>query len=170
MTAIAYFTAGTSTFALVALLFFNAYVSLSRKREDVRNAEDQVKLLRDCFNKMKNTSEEASAERMLETSIQIYIQIEKRYNKTLQKPFYRIPGFLMGFHRAESNWEKKEEKPMTYICEDCRIVFYGAGEIRECPYCGRQRIHAAAEAENEQLRHLLDRTNADVDIRQERIS
>ena len=168
--AIAYFIAGISTFALMALLFFNAYVSLSRKREDVRNAEDQVKLLRDCFYKMRNTPEEASAARMLETSIQIYTQIEKRYNETLQRQFYRVPAFMMGFHRAESNWDKKEEKQMTYICEDCGFVFYGAGEIRECPYCGRQRIHSAAETEDEQLRYLLERSNSDYGVREEGIS
>jgi DNA-directed RNA polymerase subunit RPC12/RpoP len=168
--AIAYFIAGISTFALVALLFFNAYVSLSRKREDVRNAEDQVKLLQDCFNKTQNTPEEASAERMLETSIQIYTQIEKRYNETLQKPFYRVPAFMMGFHRAESNWEKKEEKQMTYICEDCGFEFYGAGEICECPYCGKQRIHTATGEEKERLRHLLERTDPGFSGGEERIS
>lgn len=115
--AIAYFIAGTSTFALLTLLLFNAYVALSRKREDVRNAEDQVRLFLDCFKKIKNTPNEASAEKMLETSIQIYTQIEKRYNETLRKPIYRFPGLLMGFRKAEGDWEIKEEDQLWFITE-----------------------------------------------------
>lgn len=98
---IGYFIAGISTIALLILLFFNAYTSLSRKREDVSNAEDNVRLLQDCFKEMRNTPDEESAGRMLKTSIQIYAQIEKRYNETLQRPLYRLPGFLMGFRKAE---------------------------------------------------------------------
>lgn len=101
MVDIAYFIAGFSTAALLTLLFFNAYAVLSRKREDVRNAEDNVRLLQNCFNGMRNTPDEVTARRMLKTSIQIYTQIEKCYNETLRKPVYRIPGFLMGFRRAE---------------------------------------------------------------------
>lgn len=38
---------------------------------------------------------------------------------------------------------------MTYYCEDCGFVFYGAGNIRECPYCGMQRIHVSSLEEAE---------------------
>lgn len=99
--AIAYFIAAISIAALLALLFFNAYAVLSQKREAVRNAEDNVRLLQDCFNGMRNTPDEISARRMLKTSTQIYTQIEERYNETLRKPIYRVPGFLMGFRKAE---------------------------------------------------------------------
>lgn len=101
MVSIAYFIAGFSTAALLTVLFFNAYAVLSRKREDVRNAEDNVRLLQECFNGMRNTPDEVPARRMLKTSMQIYTRIETCYNQTLQKPVYRIPGFLMGFRRAE---------------------------------------------------------------------
>lgn len=98
---IAYFIAGFSTAALLTVLFFNAYAVLSRKREDVRNAEDNVRLLEECFDGMRNTPDEVSARRMLKTSVQIYTRIENSYNQTLRKPVYRIPGLLMGFRRAE---------------------------------------------------------------------
>ncbi len=98
---IAYFIAGFSTAALLTVLFFNAYAVLSQKREDVRNAEDNVRLLQECFNGMRNTPDEMSARRMLKTSMQIYTRIEKSYNQSLRKPVYRIPGFLMGFRSAE---------------------------------------------------------------------
>ncbi len=101
--AIAYVIAGISTFAFVALLFFNVYVSLSRKREEVYNAEENVRLLQDCFNEMRNTPDEISARKMLKTGTQIYTQIEERYNQTLRKPMYRIPGVLMGFRKKENN-------------------------------------------------------------------
>lgn len=103
---IAYFIAAISTVALFTLLFFNAYRILSRKRGEVRNAEENVRLLQDCFNGMRNTPDEISARRMLETSTQIYKQIERSYNETLGKPIYKLPGFLMGFRKAE---EKKQK-------------------------------------------------------------
>lgn len=107
MTAVlSYAIACVSTFALLALWFMNAYQVISRKRQDLIHAEEQVRLLCECFNKVRNSSYETSAEKMLETSNQIYAQIEKSYNETLQKPFYRVPGFLMGFRKAEGgSWK-----------------------------------------------------------------
>ncbi|MDD2190414.1 MAG: hypothetical protein PHV71_07410 [Eubacteriales bacterium] len=99
--AIAYFIAGISTVALIALLFFNAYSVLSRDRKDIRKAEDNLRLIEDCFNGMRNTPDEISARRMLKTSTQIYIKIEKRYNEALQNPLHRLPGLLMGFRKME---------------------------------------------------------------------
>lgn len=45
---------------------------------------------------------------------------------------------------------------MTYYCEDCGFVFYGAGEIKECPYCGMQRIYPSSREEISQIRPLLE--------------
>jgi DNA-directed RNA polymerase subunit RPC12/RpoP len=104
---------------------------------------------------------------MLETSIQLYIQVEKIYNETLLKPICRVPGFLMGFRKVEGDWEIKEEDQMAYICEDCGFVFYGAGEIRECPYCGKQRIRVLAEEEISPLQPFLEWQNLGVDIKEE---
>jgi len=167
--AISYFIAGASTFALLALWFLNAYQALSRKKQDVLHAEEQVRLLRKCFDKMRNSPEEVSAVRMLKTSIQIYSQIEKCYNETFRKPVWRIPGIIMGFRKVEGDWEFKEEEPMTYICEDCGFVFYGAGEIKECPYCGKQHIRVPAEQEISQLKPFLERQNPDYNFMEERM-
>lgn len=167
--AISYFIAGVSTFALLAFWFLNAYQSLSRKKKDVFHAEEQVRLLRECFDKMKNSPEEASAGRMLETSIQIYTQIEKHYNETLRKPICRFPGFLMGFRKAEGHWEIKKEDQMTYICEDCGFVFYGAGEIHECPYCGKQRIRPSTGEEKERLELFSAQQQAEYLMKEEQI-
>jgi rubrerythrin len=167
--AISYFIAGVSTFALLALWFLNTYTVLSRKKQDVLHAEEQVILLRECFDKMRNSQEQASAGRMLKTSIQIYKQVEKYYNETLRKPICRIPGLFMGFRKAEGDWEIKEEDQMTYICEDCGFVFYGAGEIHECPYCGKPRIRPAAEEVNEQLQFITAQQQTDYNMREEQI-
>lgn len=101
--AISYLITAISTLALLALWFINAYQVIFREMQDLIQAEEQVRLLRECFDKKRNSPDEASAERMLETSMHIYTRIEKSYNQTLKKPVYRIPGFLMGFRRAERN-------------------------------------------------------------------
>lgn len=165
--AISYFTAGFSTLALLAVWFINAYQILSRKKKDVLYAEEQVRLLRECFDKMRNSQHEASAGKMFETSVQIYTQTEKSYNEALRKPVCRFPGLLMGFRKAEGHWEIKEEEPMRYICEDCGFVFYGAGEISECPYCGKQRIRVLAEEEISPLQPFLEWQNLGLDIKEE---
>lgn len=99
---ISYFIAGVSTVLLLAMWFINAYKILFHKKQDMLHAEEQVKLFRECFDKVRNSPEEASAGRMLETSIQIHMQIEKCYIETLRKPLWRIPGLLLGFREVEN--------------------------------------------------------------------
>lgn len=150
-----YFITGGSAFTLFALWFFYIHQVLSHKRNDVFHAEEQVILLRECFQKMRNGPAEDSAGKMLEKSIQSYIQAERIYNETLLRPAYRIPASLMGFRRAEGAMEDKVEEPVIYTCEDCGFLFYGAGEIRECPYCGKQRIQASSAEDVEALSTCL---------------
>jgi rubrerythrin len=166
--AISYFIAGVSTFTLLALWFINAYQVLSRKKQDVIHAEEQVGLLQECFYKMRNSQEEASAGRMLETSIQIYTQIEKYYNETLLKPICRVPGFLMGFRKVEGDWEIKEVNRMIYVCQNCGFVFCRTVEIKECPYCGKQRIRVSAEEEISPLQPFLEWQNLGLNNKEER--
>lgn len=73
----------------------------------------------------------------------------------------------MGFRKAEGDREIKEEKTMTFICEDCGFVFYGAGEISVCPYCGEQRIRLAAGEEKEQLWFITEQQQTDYHINEE---
>jgi hypothetical protein len=115
--AIAYFIAGISIFVLLVFWFFNVYKILSRKRMDVRRAEEQVGLQREGFRQMLGSRDEQAAGQMLAISSQIYTQIEKGYNDTFRKPIYRFPGVLMGFSRAESGWEIKEEDQLQLITE-----------------------------------------------------
>lgn len=109
-TGISYGIAVISTVALIALWFLNTYQVISRKRQDMMHAEEQVRLHREGFRQMRGSVDEQSSLRMLETSEKVYMQIEKSYHLTLRKPFYRIPGLLMGFRRAENNREEKKEE------------------------------------------------------------
>lgn len=95
--------------ALLMVWFLHTYQVLSRKKQDLIYADEQVRLLRESFREAKSGPHEASASKMLETSRGICKQIEGSYNETLQKPIYRIPGFLMGFRSGETIRKKKEE-------------------------------------------------------------
>jgi rubrerythrin len=158
---ISYFITGGSALTLLTLWFFYIHQVIICKKKEVLRAEEQVGLLRECFQKMRNSPEEASAGRMLGKSIQSYKQAERIYNETLQKPACRIPASLMGFRRTESTIEDKVEEPVIYTCEDCGFLFYGAGEIRECPYCGGQRVHASTREQTETLQLFLQQVTLD---------
>jgi len=88
--------------ALLMMWFVHTYQVLSRKKQDLIYADEQVRLLRASFREAESGPHEASASKMLETSIRISKQIEGTYNETLLKPIYRIPGFLMGFRKMKS--------------------------------------------------------------------
>lgn len=94
---IASIIAGASIIALIALWFINCYKVLSRKRADAYLAEEQVKLHRDGLMQAQGGPGEQTAKHMLETSTQIYTQIEKIYLDALKNPIYKVTGFIMGF-------------------------------------------------------------------------
>lgn len=101
ITAISYFIAIMSIVVLLTFWFLNTYSLLSRKKEDMLQAEVQVRFHREECQQMRGKPDEKAAQRMLETSFQIYLLIEKSYNETLWKPIYHVPGILMGFRIAE---------------------------------------------------------------------
>ena len=106
--AISYIIAAISIFALLVLWFINTYQVLLRQRQDLLHAEEQVRLHREGCRQMRESPDEQTALRMLETSRKIYLQIEKKYMATLRKPHYRIPGYLMGFRSTEKSGSGKE--------------------------------------------------------------
>lgn len=104
MTAFIFYFIGTiSIFALFAIWLINAYQVISSKKQDLLQAEDQVRLHREGYYQLSGSADEQAAVRMFETSKSIYLQVEKRYNETLRKPIYRIPAIVMGFRKAENN-------------------------------------------------------------------
>lgn len=109
-TAISMILGSASVTALLVVWFIHANQVLSRKKQDLIYADEQVRLLRTSFREAESGPEEASAGKMLETSLQIYNQIEGAYHQSLQKPMYQIPGFLMGFRKMKSQVEKEEQR------------------------------------------------------------
>lgn len=95
---ITYFIAGGSITALLIFWFAHAYTVLSGKKESVLLAAEQIELHLDGYEKVRGSPEEQTAKRMIETSIEIYAQIERIYHEALKTPLYRLPGYLMGFH------------------------------------------------------------------------
>lgn len=55
---------------------------------------------------------------------------------------------------------------MTYYCEDCGFVFYGAGDIKECPYCGMHRINASSREEINQIRTFSGQQESDYNFKE----
>lgn len=99
-TAISCFIATMSIVVILTFWFLNTYSLLSRKKEDMLQAEEQVRFHREEYQQMRGKSDEKAALRMFDTSFQIYLLVEKSYNETLRKPIYKVPGFLMGFRKV----------------------------------------------------------------------
>ncbi|SMB89901.1 hypothetical protein SAMN00017405_0676 [Desulfonispora thiosulfatigenes DSM 11270] len=45
---------------------------------------------------------------------------------------------------------------MIYTCEDCGLLFYRAGEVKECPFCEKNDIRFATKEEIKRLQTLLE--------------
>ncbi len=97
---IAYSIAGASLAAVITLWFVSAHQVLSRKKAEVTDAHDQMRMLRDGFDQVRGSQEERAARRMLDTSRKICEETEKSYHKILRKPIYRFPGYIMGFRTS----------------------------------------------------------------------
>jgi hypothetical protein len=97
--AISYYIAGLSMLSLLMIWFVSTYKVLSRKRNAVYKAAEELQLHRDGYQGVLSRPEESTARRILDTSVQIYAQIKLVYNNALKRPIYRFTGFLMGFKR-----------------------------------------------------------------------
>lgn len=49
---------------------------------------------------------------------------------------------------------------MTYICENCRFLFFRTGEANECPYCEKKHIRLATVEEKQNLKEILDKKSS----------
>ncbi len=94
---ISYLFAIVSSIALVSIWFITTYKVVARKKDDVIQAENHIKLLQDGFHNINDKKDVIAAKKMIETSRQIYLQIEKNYNQTIKRPLYKIPSIIMGF-------------------------------------------------------------------------
>lgn len=79
---------------------------------------------------------------VLETSIRIYIQIEKHYNETLRKPIYLFPGLLMGFRKSENEplrpfWSKNQRNKSKEeeVNEETHFEYNGRKYVSHAKSC-----------------------------------
>ncbi|MEG2176978.1 MAG: hypothetical protein RRY97_08915 [Oscillibacter sp.] len=96
-TVIAWLIITISTVAFFLLWFWAVYKELMGKRNTVKSAALQLAACRKKRLRAKNSIELADAQVVLDRSLDIYRQAVDIYNKTRQKPFDHIPGWLMGF-------------------------------------------------------------------------
>jgi hypothetical protein len=90
-------TASISTAAFLVLWFWVVHRELKSKKDTVKSAVSQLAACRKNFMQARDGPEEQAAKSILSRSLDIYLQSVMLYNQTLQKPWNRIPGFLMGF-------------------------------------------------------------------------
>lgn len=96
-TIIASIIAVLSTTGFVILWFWVARRELLEKQNMVQSAASQLATCHKDFLLARDGFDTMDAEHIFLRSRGIYIQSVNLYNKTLEKPWYRIPGFLMGF-------------------------------------------------------------------------
>lgn len=100
-TMIVCFVAGISITAFFTLWFVVAYREFAGKKRMLDDLAEQVQMHHALQTAAKTDTAQAEAARMLKTSMMIYNEAVKGYNRLLRHPFYCFPGFLMGFRRAE---------------------------------------------------------------------
>lgn len=83
--------------AFLSLWFTVSYRTLSSKYREVEAAAEQIRMHYDLYRQKRNSPNEETAKRMLDTSRMIYRESQNNYNQVYKKLFYHVPGFLMGF-------------------------------------------------------------------------
>ena len=86
-----------STAAFIALWFWVVHRELRSKYDIVTSARSQLAACRKKHLQTRGGPDEQDAKLIFSRSLNIYHQSVMLYNQTLQKPWNRIPGFLMGF-------------------------------------------------------------------------
>lgn len=99
--AIVGFLAILSTTAFLTLWFWVVRRELAAKQRAVDAAQCQLTASRQHVLRVRDGPEEEAAKQILERSQSVYLQTVRLYNEILKKPWNRIPGFLMGFHKTD---------------------------------------------------------------------
>jgi len=96
---IASIIAVASTAASLALWFWTVHRELRAKKDTVRSAWSQLSACRKKHIMAKDGPDEADKLCIYIRSRDIYLQAVTLYNLALQKPWNRIPGFLLGYRQ-----------------------------------------------------------------------
>ncbi|MDD2510438.1 MAG: hypothetical protein PHG94_04850 [Syntrophomonas sp.] len=86
----------SGVFSVVVL---GGHRELTEKQDTVKSAWSQLAACRKKHMQARNGPEEVDVQGILTRSHDISRQSVMLYNQTLQKPWNRIPGFLMGFRQ-----------------------------------------------------------------------
>jgi len=101
VTIIAFVLALISTISFLTLWFMTVYRELRSRTDTVKSAENQLAECRKNHMLLSDSSDEQAAKSILSRSMDIYNQSVMLYNQTLNRPWNRIPGYLMGFRQIK---------------------------------------------------------------------
>ena len=101
VTIIACVVAFISTISFLMLWFLTVYRELRSKKDTVNSAENQLAACRKNHMLSSDSTDEQTTKPILSRSIDIYNQSVTLYNQALDRPWNRIPGFLMGFRQIK---------------------------------------------------------------------
>lgn len=94
---IAYAIAGICATALIVLWFAASFNRLAEKHQEVKAAEEQVRIHLTDYRTVRGSPDAEIAKKMLDTSRLIYRGSVNEYNRTYRKLIYHFSGFILGF-------------------------------------------------------------------------
>lgn len=100
------FVAGICVAAFVALWFFVSFRELSSKSKSLDDIRGQVNFHRRLYMQERGGENDTAAQKILESKLMVYREVEQDYNALLKKSMHRIPGYIMGFQLSEGQSER----------------------------------------------------------------
>jgi len=101
VTIIACVAAVISAILFLNLWFMTVYRELRIKADTVKRAENQLAACRKTHMLSDGRIDEQEAKSILSRCMDIYKQSVTLYNQALNRPWNRVPGFLMGFRQIK---------------------------------------------------------------------
>ncbi len=106
-----YFIAGMCSVAFFILWFSISYKELSRKKQEVKAAAEQVQMHLELLELQEYGSPNIkAAKRMLNTSYMIYQETVKGYNHVFKSPAHHFSGVIMGFRSIPETMPQELKK------------------------------------------------------------
>ena len=118
LTMLAWFIAGGSTAAFLALWFYIVYRELSRKRHSVACAARQLGFGQDTLKQARAAPEADYLQAMRDTDRRIYEQAAREYNAARLLFVHRFPGWVMGFQAVSERAQDAQIPENTQIFKE----------------------------------------------------
>ncbi|MFV0342559.1 MAG: hypothetical protein ACK5JH_06645 [Anaerocolumna sp.] len=100
ITTLGWFIAGICLMAFVQLWFTVSIRELSAKKKSLDSICEQVQMHRRLSLQERGGDNDLAAQNTLESKLMVHRKVEKEYNQLIKSPMYRIPAYIMGFHKA----------------------------------------------------------------------